>query len=162
MHQSGLLLLSRKYTDDCIKTDPTLIGSLISALLVFTKSDDGSGICSESPSGDHHLTEIATTCSRWIINLQKGQIIALLVPNNSRLLKKRNLLSDCSKQILEMYQLYQNFENEASEEFELEPPKDDEFIKIIDNIIGDLISNYLDIVVKKSNEGELEHYILNI
>ncbi|MCE7734080.1 MAG: hypothetical protein GPJ54_04320 [Candidatus Heimdallarchaeota archaeon] len=156
------MLLSRKYVDDCIKTDPTLVGSLISALLVFTKSDDRSTICDESPSGDHHLTEIATTCSRWIINQHKEYVITLLVPNKSRLLKKRKLMSICNKQILEMYQLYRNFETDANEEFELEPPKEDDFIRIIDNIIADLISEYLDVVVKISTDGELEHYDLSI
>ena len=162
MHQSGLLLLSRKYTDDCVKKDSSLVGSLISALLAFTRSDDGSGICSENLIGDHHLTEFSTTCSRWIINPHKEYIITLVVPNISRLLKKRDLINDCSKQILEMYQLYRNFENDANEEFDLEPPKDDEFIRIIDNIIADLISEYLDVVIKISTEGEFEHYFINI
>lgn len=158
MHQSGLLLLTRKYADDCIKSESTLIGSLISALLVFTESDSEPGLCEESTTGKHHLTEIATTCSRWIINPQKDYIIALLLPNKSRLLKKRNLVRDGSTQILEMYLLSRKFEADIGKDFEIAPMLDNEFISVIDNIIADLISEYLDVIVKISTEGELEQF----
>ncbi len=158
MHQSGLLLLTRKYADDCIKSESTLIGSLISALLVFTDSDSEPGSCEGNPTGKHHLTEIATTCSRWIINPQKDYIIALLLPNKSRLLKKRNIVRDGSTQILEMYLLSRKFEADIGNDFEIAPMLDNEFISVIDNIIADLISEYLDVVVKISTEGELEQY----
>jgi len=158
IHQSGLLLLTRKYATDCIKSESTLIGSLITALLAFAGSDSEPGSCEGNPTGNHQLTEIATTCSRWIINPQKDFVVALLLPNKSRLLKKKGLIKNCSTQILEMYLLSRQFEVDIGEEFEISPTSDHEFILVIDNIIADLISEYLDIVVKISLEGEMEHY----
>lgn len=158
IHQSGLLLLTRRYAEDCIKSESTLVGSLISALIAFTASDSEPGSCEGNPTGTHHLTEVATTCSRWIINPHKDHIIALLLPNKSRFLQKKNLVRDGSTQILEMYLLSRKFESDEPRNLEIAPKVDNQFAEVIDNIIADMIFEYLDIEVKITLEGEMEHY----
>ena len=158
-----MVILSRKYSDGCIDSDPQLVGGLITAILTVTNSTIGTEIaCKGSKDGKHRLVEFTTTCSKWIINQEEDFVIALLVPNTSPLLKKPKVIQSVTKQILDTYLLYKQFRIDTDETVETSDEEQAELGNTIDNFISDVIKQLSGQKLDFSKEGTIDHYDLSV
>lgn len=158
-----MVILSRKYSDSCIDSDPQLIGGLITAILTVTKSTIGTKkACEGSEDGIHRLVEFTTTCSKWLINQEDDFVVAILVPNSSPLLSKPKVLQNISKQILETYLLYHQFKIETEETVEASNEEQVELGNTIDNFVSDVIKQFSGQKLDFSKEGTIDHYDLSV
>ena len=163
IHSTGMVILSRKYADGCIDSDPQLVGGLITAILTVTKSTTGTDVaCVGSNDGKHRLVEFTTTCSKWIINQEEDFVVALLVPNSSPLLSKPELIQNISKQILDTYLLYKQFTIETEETVDTTDEEQIEISNTIDNFVSDVIKQFSGQKLDFSKEGTIDHYDLSV
>lgn len=163
IHRTGMVILSRKYADSCIDSDPQLVGGLITAILTVTKSTTRTEkACEGSEDGIHRLVEFTTTCSKWLINQEDDFVVALLVPNSSPLLSKPKVLQNISKQILDTYLLYNQFKIETEETVEASDEEQIELGNTIDNFVSDVIKQFSGQKLDFSKEGTIDHYDLSV
>ncbi|MCE7733681.1 MAG: hypothetical protein GPJ54_02310 [Candidatus Heimdallarchaeota archaeon] len=163
IHRTGMVILSRKYADSCIDSDPQLIGGLITAILTVTKSTTGTEkACDGSEDGKHRLLEFKTTCSTWILNQEDDFVVSLLLPNSSPLLKKPKVIQNITKQILDTYLLYQQFKINTEETVGATDEEQVELGNTIDNFVSDVIKQFFGQKLDFFKEGTIDHYDLSV
>ncbi len=159
IHRTGMVILSRKYADSCIESDPQLVGGLIAAILTVSNSTSSDvASCIGSDDGKHRLIEFTTTCSRWFINQEDDFVVTVLVPNVSPLLNKIDLIGSVSKQILDTYLLFKQFTIQTEETVEENSEEQKEIGNTIDNIVSDVIEQFSGQKLDFSKEGSIDHY----
>ncbi|OLS28214.1 MAG: hypothetical protein HeimC2_08690 [Candidatus Heimdallarchaeota archaeon LC_2] len=159
IHRTGMVILSRKYADSCIESDPQLVGGLIAAIMTVTSSTASNVTsCIGAEDGRHKLLEFTTTCSRWIISEADDFVVTVLVPNTSPLLEKINLISRVAEQILETYLLYKQFTIQTEETVEDDNDEQIELGNTIDNFVSDVIKEFSGQILDFSKEGSIDHY----
>lgn len=159
IHRTGMVILSRKYADSCIESDPQLVGGLVAAIMTVTNSTSSDvKTCIGSDDGKHRLIEFTTTCSRWFIIQEDDFVVTVLVPNVSPLLDKIDLIGSVSKQILDTYLLFKQFTIQTEETVEESSEEQQELGNTIDNFVSDVIKEFSGKKLDFSKEGSIDHY----
>ncbi len=153
IHNSGLVVLSRKYANSCTSVESQLIGGFLTAILLFTKdmSSNSNVKCAWEEDGIHRLTDIGMSCSRFFIKSMGHYSIALLVPNDSPLIKDSayETIYDLNERILSTFILFTTFG--LVDNFNtIDTIKDysDEFGHTVDNIIFEVLAEYINPDIK--------------
>ena len=159
IHRTGMVILSRKYADSCIESDPQLVGGLIAAIMTVTNSTASNVTsCVGSKDGRHKLLEFTTTCSKWIISEDDDFVVTVLVPNTSPLLEKIDLIGRVANQILETYLLFKQFTIQTEETIEDDTEEQIELGNTIDNFVSDVVYQFSGHMLDFSKEGSIDHY----
>ncbi|MCE7734077.1 MAG: hypothetical protein GPJ54_04305 [Candidatus Heimdallarchaeota archaeon] len=159
IHQTGLVILSRKYTSGCVSSDPQLIGGFLAALLTFARvSKNEVESCQWEDDGKHQLKDIGMSCSRWFIKTVEEYTIAVLVQYHSPLLVEQrfDLINTICDQILSTFLIFQMFDVNVEENIGYVKDYSDDFGNTIDNIAFEQIREFMGDRLKFEVGGQLE------
>ncbi len=144
IHQTGLVLLSRKYNNSCVSNDPQLIGGFLAALLTFarTSGSEVSKSCQWEEDGMHKLVDIGMSCSRWFIGTEEEYTIALLVPYSSQLIldRKFDVIKKISDRIISTFLIFRMFDINVEEDIRYVKDYSFEFGNAVDTMIIEQLS----------------------
>lgn len=139
IHQTGLVILSRKYSSGCVSNDPQLIGGFLAALLTFAKTSgsEESKACEWEEDRLHKLKDIGMSCSRWFILTEDEYTIAALVPYTSLLLRERkfDIIEKISQQIISTFLIFRMFDMNVDQDIKYVKDYSSDFGNTIDNIV---------------------------
>ncbi|MCY3410410.1 MAG: hypothetical protein INQ03_02130 [Candidatus Heimdallarchaeota archaeon] len=159
-----MVLLSRRFSASCIRSDSQLIGGFLAALLIFMRNtqDTEGRDCSWEEDGIHRLKDIGMSCSRWFIESLDDYTVAVLVPNDSPLIQqsKYEVIYNISENIISSFVLFTTFGLTGS----LDELKDftSDFGNSVDNIVFEALTSSLNIELKFEAGGEVEIYDANL
>lgn len=160
LHNTGMVEMARIYSENCVNSDPQLIGGFIAAIFAFlnVSGNDVVKSCPGSHDGKHRLRSINSTCSQWYISQNNDFLSALLIPNTSPLIKNDQikLIERICNQLLETFILFKNFTMSVVETNSTE----DEIGNTLDYIIKDSLSDFTDRKLKFDKTYEKYSYKL--
>ena len=162
IHQTGLVMLSRKYTSCCASSDPQLIGGFLAALLTFANNASYSNVesCEWEEDGVHKLNDIGMSCSRWFIKTVEDYTVAVLIPNQSPLLQERkfDVVENICEQVISTFLIFQMFDMNVDEHIETIRDYSDEFGNTVDNIVFEVLSGLFGSSMQFEVGGEIEFF----
>lgn len=160
IHQTGLVLLSRKYSSGCVSNDPQLIGGFLAALLTFarTSGSEASKSCQWEEDGMHKLIDIGMSCSRWFIRTEEEYTIAILVPYTSQLIieRKFDIIQKICEQTITTFMIFRMFDMNVEEDIKYVKDYSDDFGNTIDNIVFEQLREIFGSDVHFETGGEIE------
>ncbi len=161
IHQTGLVILSRKYTSGCVSNDPQLIGGFLAALLTFARSSKNEvESCLWEEDGKHQLKDIGMSCSRWFIKTIEEYTIAILVQYSSPLLTEQRyeLINTICDQVLSTFLIFQMFDVNVEENIGYVKDYSDDFGNTIDNIAFEQLREFVGDRLLFEVGGQLDVY----
>ncbi len=160
IHQTGLVMLTRKYSSGCVSSDPQLIGGFLAALLTFARNsfNEENQSCEWEEDGMHKLTDIGMSCSRWFIKTVEDYTIAVLIPNQSALLQqgKYELIDNLCEQTISTFLIFQMFDMNVEQNIDHVKDYSEDFGNTVDNIVYEVLSELVGTSIKFETGGEIE------
>jgi hypothetical protein len=160
IHQTGLVMLSRRYSFGCVGTEPQLIGGFLSALLTFANNSfnlEGNS-CEWETDGIHTLKDIGMSCSRWFVKTIDNYTSAMLIPNQSPLLQNRkfDVIDNMCEQIITSFLIFQMFDINVDQNLAHVKDYSNDFGNTVDNIVYETLKDTAGSSILFEIGGEIE------
>jgi hypothetical protein len=139
IQNSGLVVLSRRYSVECFDQPTQLVGGFVGALLNFMQLETDDNYCGYSKTGSHELQMIEMTCSKWYVRTHKDYFVIMMVHKGSPLINENSeILDHLMSNTTTALDIMETFQTSLSKHVFLD--YSEEFGNILDNVLYESIS----------------------
>lgn len=139
IQNSGLVSLSRRYSDECFDHPTQLLGGFIGAMLNFLQIETNKNYCGYSRSGFHTLQMIEMTCNKWYVRTHKDYFIVMMIQKESPLVEANSdIIDHLMSNTITAVEIMETFQSSLTKHVFLDYA--DEFGNILDNVLYETIS----------------------